>query len=47
MKKVATFKEFINESFHMPDGTTIGVDHLHRPVSKITEEDSNNIIICV
>ena len=24
----------MNESFHMPDGTPIGVDHIHRPINK-------------
>ena len=30
----------ITESFHMPDGTPIGVDSMHRPVSR---GSSNNI----
>jgi hypothetical protein len=28
-------KSLLKESFHMPDGTPIGVDHMHRPISKI------------
>jgi len=33
-------KGLITESFHMPDGTPIGVDSMHRPVSR---GSSNNI----
>jgi hypothetical protein len=32
MKHIHTFNQFLNESFHMPDGTPIGVDYMHRPV---------------
>lgn len=33
-----TFK-VLKESFHMPDGTPIGVDHLHRPVNSMDDID--------
>ena len=33
MKHIKEYREFVNESFHMPDGTPIGVDHLHRPIT--------------
>jgi hypothetical protein len=33
MRKIKKFKE-LNESFHTPDGDTIGVDKNHMPVSK-------------
>jgi hypothetical protein len=33
MKHIKLFNEFLNESFHMPDGTPIGVDRLHRPIA--------------
>jgi len=35
MSKVdPSFKSKLNESFHEPDGTPIGVDSLHRPINK-------------
>jgi len=39
---VKTYENFLNESFHGPDGKPIGVDHLHRPVS-----DKNNVTLNV
>ena len=33
MKNIPEFDSFVNESFHMPDGTPIGVDRLHRPIT--------------
>ena len=42
-----TFKEFINESFHMPDGTPIGVDHRHRPITKLVEQNDDTVTLNV
>jgi hypothetical protein len=33
MNHILNFAEFLNESFHMPDGTPIGVDRYHRPIA--------------
>jgi hypothetical protein len=33
MKNIQTFESFLNESFHAPDGTPIGVDQMHRPIA--------------
>ena len=43
MKHIPTFEQFVNESFHMPDGTPIGVDHMHRPVSYQPNVDESKI----
>lgn len=34
MKNIPNFEEFINESFHSPDGTPIGVDGNHNPIKR-------------
>jgi hypothetical protein len=36
MNHIPNFEEFINESFHMPDGTPIGVDKNHQPIKRAT-----------
>lgn len=33
-QRYLTEKGILQESFHAPDGTPIGVDHMHRPVSE-------------
>jgi hypothetical protein len=40
---IPTFDEFLNESFHTPDGTPIGVDHMHRPIST-NEAEVNELL---
>ncbi len=43
MKHIPQFEDFLNESFHMPDGTPIGVDKNHQPVTgrPITESQKS------
>lgn len=47
MKNIESFSEFINESFHTPDGIPIGLDHSHRPISKVTEDESSEVTLNV
>jgi hypothetical protein len=37
MKHIQLFEQFIAESFHMPDGTPIGVDKNHEPITEAKE----------
>jgi hypothetical protein len=44
MENIKNFNTFVNESFHMPDGTPIAVDHMHRPITGPIKEASDEMI---
>ena len=41
---IKKFDTFINECFHMPDGTPIGVDNMHRPITGPIKEASDEMV---
>jgi len=43
MNNFKKFNDFLNESFHSPDGKPIGVDRWHRPVEKFHNNDLEDI----
>jgi hypothetical protein len=47
MKHIHAFESFLNESFHKPDGTPIGVDKNHQPITEAQKSWTRDEVIAL